>query len=41
LKTVHKKFYLRPSYILKRLSRMRTFEQFKGQVKGFFAIRAD
>jgi radical SAM superfamily enzyme YgiQ (UPF0313 family) len=39
LKTVHKKFYLRPSYILKRLSRIKTYEQFKGQVQGFFAIR--
>jgi len=41
LKTVHKKFYLRPSYILKRLFRIKTFEQFKGQVKGFFAIQGD
>lgn len=39
LKSVHKKFYLRPSYILKRLFRIKTFEQFKGQVKGFFAIQ--
>jgi radical SAM superfamily enzyme YgiQ (UPF0313 family) len=41
LKTVHKRFYLRPSYILKHLFRIKTFDQFKGQVQGFFAIRGD
>ena len=39
LENVHKKFYLRPSYILKRLKNIKTFDQFLGHVKGFFAIR--
>lgn len=39
LENVHKKFYLRPSYILKRLLSIKTFDQFLGHVKGFFAIR--
>ncbi len=33
-----KEFYLRPSYILRRLTQIKSFDQFKGQVKGFFAI---
>jgi len=39
LKKVHKKFYLRPSYILKRLLAIRTFDQLMGHIKGFFAIK--
>jgi len=39
LKKVHKKFYLRPSYILKRLLAIRTFDQLVGHFKGFFAIK--
>lgn len=39
LKTVHKKFYLRPLYLLKRLLSIRTFDQLVGHIKGFFAIR--
>jgi radical SAM superfamily enzyme YgiQ (UPF0313 family) len=39
LKKVHKKFYLRPSYILRRLFSIRTFDQLLGHIKGFFAIR--
>jgi radical SAM superfamily enzyme YgiQ (UPF0313 family) len=33
-----KKFYLRPSHILKRLLAIRTWPQFKGQIRGAFAI---
>ena len=33
-----KKFYLRPTYIIKRLLSIRSFAQLKGQVKGSFAI---
>ncbi|MFH1958585.1 MAG: radical SAM protein [bacterium] len=33
-----KEFYLRPSYILRRLTQIKSFDQFKGQVKGFYAI---
>jgi radical SAM superfamily enzyme YgiQ (UPF0313 family) len=33
-----KKFYLRPSHILKRLLSIRTWPQFKGQMRGAFAI---
>ena len=33
-----KKFYLRPSHILKRLLAIRTWPQFKGQMRGAFAI---
>ena len=39
LRTVHKKFYLRPSYLLKRLCSIRTLDQLWGHLKGFFAIR--
>jgi len=39
LENVHKKFYLRPSYILKRLKNIKTVDQFWGHVRGFFAIR--
>ena len=39
LKKAHKKFYLRPSYIFKMLLRMKSFTQFMGHVKGFFAIK--
>ncbi len=34
----HKKFYLRPGYILKRLLSISTWDELKGQIKGFFAI---
>jgi radical SAM superfamily enzyme YgiQ (UPF0313 family) len=34
----NKAFYLRPSYILKRLVNIRTFTELMGQIKGFFAI---
>lgn len=33
-----KKFYLRPSHILKRLLSIRTWTQFKGQVRGAFSM---
>lgn len=33
-----KKFYLRPTHILKRLLAIRTWPQFKGQMRGAFAI---
>ena len=33
-----KRFYLRPSYILRKLFSIRTFHQLKGQIDGFFAI---
>ncbi|MEA1927508.1 MAG: radical SAM protein [Candidatus Auribacterota bacterium] len=33
-----KKFYLRPTHILKRLLAIRTWPQFKGQIRGAFAI---
>lgn len=39
LKSVHKKFYLRPFYILKRLLSIKTFDQLWGHIKGFFAIK--
>jgi len=39
LKVIHKKFYLRPSYLLKRLLRIRTLDQLSGHIKGFFAIK--
>jgi radical SAM superfamily enzyme YgiQ (UPF0313 family) len=39
LKKVHKKFYLRPSYIMKTLLSIRTWDQFVGHFKGFFAIK--
>ena len=38
LDSANREYYLRPSYILQRLANIRTFEEFKGQVKGFFAI---
>ncbi len=38
LDRANKRFYLRPSYILKRLFSIRTFHQLKGQIDGFFAI---
>lgn len=34
----HKKFYLRPGYILKRLLSIRTWDEFIGQIRGFLAI---
>lgn len=34
----NKAFYLRPSYILKRLISIRTWEELRGQINGFFAI---
>ena len=33
-----KKFYLRPSHVLKRLLAIRTWTQFRGQARGAFAI---
>jgi radical SAM superfamily enzyme YgiQ (UPF0313 family) len=39
LASVHKKFYLRPSYIIKRLMSIKTLDQLLGHVKGFFAIK--
>lgn len=38
LDSAFKKFYLRPKYIIKRLLSLRSFEQLKGQIRGFFAI---
>ena len=38
LDKANRRFYLRPTYILKRLLSIRTFHQLKGQIKGFFAI---
>jgi len=38
LDKANKMFYLRFSYILKRLFSVRTFHQLKGQIDGFFAI---
>lgn len=35
----NKRFYLRPTYILKRLLSIKTFDQLKGQIIGFFAIQ--
>jgi len=34
----HRKFYLRPGYILRRLFSLRTFDELCGQVRGFFSI---
>ena len=34
----HKKFYLRLSYILRRIISLKTWEELKGQAAGFFAI---
>jgi radical SAM superfamily enzyme YgiQ (UPF0313 family) len=34
----HRKFYLRPSYILRRLFSIKTWDELKGQIKGLFAI---
>ena len=34
----HKKFYLRPKYIFKRLLSIKSFDQFKGQWQGFLAL---
>ncbi|MFH1202730.1 MAG: radical SAM protein [Candidatus Omnitrophota bacterium] len=34
----NKKFYLRPSYILRRLASIRSLTELQGQIKGFFAI---
>lgn len=34
----HRKFYLRPGYIVKRLLSIKTWDELRGQVKGFFAI---
>lgn len=38
LNTAYRKFYLRPSYIIKKLFAIRSFDQLKGQINGFFAI---
>jgi radical SAM superfamily enzyme YgiQ (UPF0313 family) len=34
----HKEFYMRPSYILRSLSRIKSFEDFKRMVRGFWAV---
>lgn len=34
----HRRFYLRPGYILRRLFSIRTWDAFTGQIKGFLAI---
>ncbi len=39
LDRAYKEFYLRPRYILRRITGLRTFTEFWGQVHGFFAIR--
>lgn len=39
LDRAHKEFYLRPSYIFKRLLQIRSLAQLKGQIDGFFAIK--
>lgn len=39
-KKSHLAFYLRPRIILRRLFRVRSYEQFRQEVKGFFAIVA-
>lgn len=38
LNYAHRRFYLRPKYILKRLFSIRTIDELKGQIKGFCAI---
>ncbi|MCJ7581348.1 MAG: B12-binding domain-containing radical SAM protein [Candidatus Aminicenantes bacterium] len=38
LDLAHRKFYLRPIYILKRLFKIRSLFQLKGQIRGFFAL---
>jgi anaerobic magnesium-protoporphyrin IX monomethyl ester cyclase len=40
LDRAYKEFYLRPRYILRRVVGLRTFTEFWGQVRGFFAIRS-
>jgi len=40
LDRAYKEFYLRPRYILRRVFGLRTFTEFWGQVRGFFAIRS-
>lgn len=39
LDSAYKRFYLRPSYILKRLFQIRSLDQLKSQIDGFFAIK--
>jgi len=36
----HKRFYLRPGYLFRRLLSLRTLDEFRGQVRGLFAISA-
>ncbi|OGP20012.1 MAG: hypothetical protein A2054_04845 [Deltaproteobacteria bacterium GWA2_55_10] len=38
LDKMYKGFYLRPSYILRRLLSIRSLDQLKGQINGFLAI---
>lgn len=38
LREAHRRFYFRPGYLLKRLSKLRTFDQFKVQMSGFHAL---
>ena len=38
LDSAYRSFYLRPSYILKRLLSIRSLDELKGQINGFFAI---
>ena len=37
-KYAYRKFYLRPSYILKRILKIRSFEDLKRYVKGFVGL---
>ncbi len=39
LNRAYKEFYLRPSYLLKHLLSIRSWEEFKGQFQGFLAIK--
>ncbi|MFC1631558.1 hypothetical protein ACFL2I_03285, partial [Candidatus Omnitrophota bacterium] len=38
LDSANKRFYLRPGYILRRLVTIRSLDEFKGQLNGFYAI---
>jgi len=38
LDSAYRNFYLRPSYILRRLLSIRSLDELKGQINGFFAI---
>ncbi|MBP7216745.1 MAG: hypothetical protein KBA46_05610, partial [Candidatus Omnitrophica bacterium] len=34
----HKRFYLRPAYIVRRLGSIKTVDELYGQIKGFFSL---